>query len=402
MPLYRDEAVVLRVHKLGEADRIVTLLTRRHGRVRAVGKGVRRTSSQVRRAARTRQPHRRAALHPAARRAARRRRRSAGSTSSPRPSRSTPTARSWPTTTPRGRPCRRSARPPSGSPRRASRRCGCTCWSSARCARWPTREHDPGLVLDAFLIRAMSLCRLGTGAAECAKCSAPGPHAAFNVAGRRRGLRRLPPSRVGPAAAGDRRADGRAARRRLGARRRQRRRPRREASGLVAAHLQWHLERGLRSLPLVDRCDPPSYRFRRPVAARVFGRSRGATGPTRRRTRPVRSRRTSRRALVPAHVAIVMDGNGRWAHAARAAPHRGAPGRRGRADGRAATARCELGVSTDLGLRVLHRELAALARRGPLPDGLQQGRASGAAATSWPRSACGSAGPAAGRGCGAA
>jgi DNA repair protein RecO (recombination protein O) len=28
---------------------------------------------------------------------------------------------------------------------------------------------------------------------------------------------------------------------------------RREAAGLVAAHLQWHLERGLRSLPLVDR-----------------------------------------------------------------------------------------------------------------------------------------------------
>jgi DNA repair protein RecO (recombination protein O) len=28
---------------------------------------------------------------------------------------------------------------------------------------------------------------------------------------------------------------------------------RRAASGLVAAHLQWHLERGLRSLPLVDR-----------------------------------------------------------------------------------------------------------------------------------------------------
>jgi DNA repair protein RecO (recombination protein O) len=28
---------------------------------------------------------------------------------------------------------------------------------------------------------------------------------------------------------------------------------RRETSGLVAAHLQWHLERALRSLPLVDR-----------------------------------------------------------------------------------------------------------------------------------------------------
>ena len=30
---------------------------------------------------------------------------------------------------------------------------------------------------------------------------------------------------------------------------------RRESSGLVAAMLQWHLERGLRSLPLVDRSD---------------------------------------------------------------------------------------------------------------------------------------------------
>ena len=28
---------------------------------------------------------------------------------------------------------------------------------------------------------------------------------------------------------------------------------RREASGLIAAYLQWHLERGLRSLPLVER-----------------------------------------------------------------------------------------------------------------------------------------------------
>jgi DNA repair protein RecO (recombination protein O) len=28
---------------------------------------------------------------------------------------------------------------------------------------------------------------------------------------------------------------------------------RRECSGLVAAHLQWHMERSLRSLPLVDR-----------------------------------------------------------------------------------------------------------------------------------------------------
>jgi DNA repair protein RecO (recombination protein O) len=44
--LYRDEAIVLRTQKLGEADRIITLLTRESGRVRAVAKGVRRTSSR--------------------------------------------------------------------------------------------------------------------------------------------------------------------------------------------------------------------------------------------------------------------------------------------------------------------------------------------------------------------
>jgi DNA repair protein RecO (recombination protein O) len=43
---YRDEGVVLRTHKLGEADRIITLLTKRNGRVRAVAKGVRRTTSR--------------------------------------------------------------------------------------------------------------------------------------------------------------------------------------------------------------------------------------------------------------------------------------------------------------------------------------------------------------------
>ena len=46
MPLYSDEAIVLRTHKLAEADRIITLLTREHGVVRAVAKGVRRTTSR--------------------------------------------------------------------------------------------------------------------------------------------------------------------------------------------------------------------------------------------------------------------------------------------------------------------------------------------------------------------
>jgi len=44
--LYRDEGVVLRTMRLGEADRIVAMLTRGHGKVRAVVKGVRRTRSK--------------------------------------------------------------------------------------------------------------------------------------------------------------------------------------------------------------------------------------------------------------------------------------------------------------------------------------------------------------------
>ena len=46
MALYRDRGVVLRTWKLGEADRIVSLLTAEHGKVRAVAKGVRRTRSR--------------------------------------------------------------------------------------------------------------------------------------------------------------------------------------------------------------------------------------------------------------------------------------------------------------------------------------------------------------------
>lgn len=46
MPNYRDEAVVLRTHKLGEVDRILTMLTRHNGQIRAVAKGVRKTTSR--------------------------------------------------------------------------------------------------------------------------------------------------------------------------------------------------------------------------------------------------------------------------------------------------------------------------------------------------------------------
>jgi len=46
MALYNDHGIVLRTYKLGEADRIVSFVTERHGKVRAVAKGVRKTKSK--------------------------------------------------------------------------------------------------------------------------------------------------------------------------------------------------------------------------------------------------------------------------------------------------------------------------------------------------------------------
>jgi DNA repair protein RecO (recombination protein O) len=44
--LYRDQGVVLRTIKLGETDRIVTIMSQGHGKIRAVAKGVRKPGSR--------------------------------------------------------------------------------------------------------------------------------------------------------------------------------------------------------------------------------------------------------------------------------------------------------------------------------------------------------------------
>ena len=46
MALYKEQGIVLRTMNLGEADRIVTILTQGIGKVRAVAKGVRKTKSR--------------------------------------------------------------------------------------------------------------------------------------------------------------------------------------------------------------------------------------------------------------------------------------------------------------------------------------------------------------------
>ncbi len=46
MPLYKDEAIILRHYDLGDADRIISFFARRYGRMRAVAKGSRKLKSR--------------------------------------------------------------------------------------------------------------------------------------------------------------------------------------------------------------------------------------------------------------------------------------------------------------------------------------------------------------------
>lgn len=45
-PVFSDTGIILRSYKLGEADKILRVMTRGHGKVSAVGKGVRKTNSR--------------------------------------------------------------------------------------------------------------------------------------------------------------------------------------------------------------------------------------------------------------------------------------------------------------------------------------------------------------------
>lgn len=242
MSLYRDEAIVLRTHKLGEADRIVTLLTRTHGKVRAVGKGVRRTSSRF--GARL-EPfmHVDVQLHTG---------------------RSLDIVTQVETVGTYARAvCEDYALYTAGTAmlETAERLVEAEhepavpqYWLLAGAVRsLAQREHAPGLVLDSYLLRALAIAGWAPSFTECARCGAPGPHRSFAVAqgGAVCGACR-PPGAAAPAPetfellaallSGDwTTADG------------SQERHRREADGLVAAFLQFHLERQLRSLRMVER-----------------------------------------------------------------------------------------------------------------------------------------------------
>jgi DNA repair protein RecO (recombination protein O) len=242
VPLYRDDAVVLRAQKLGEADRIVTLLTRRHGRVRAVGKGVRRTASRfgarlepfthvdlqlyegreldVVTQAETLEPFGERLAH------------------------------DYPRYT-IGTAVLETAERLTAEEREPSLRLFLLVVGALRALA--EGAHAPTLVLDAFILRAVTFAGYEPALDACARCGAAGPHRFFAVAAGGAVCAAHRPggaATVSPQASavmhgllrGDWTVPDAADPR-----------THREVSGLVAAYLQWHLERGLRSLPLVER-----------------------------------------------------------------------------------------------------------------------------------------------------
>jgi len=240
--LYRDEGVVLRVQKLGEADRIITVLTKRHGRVRAVAKGVRRTRSKF---GATVEPFSHVDLQLYAGR---------NLDIVVQAESLTPFGEGLVTDYGRytaGTAVLETAERLTAEEREPSLRLFLLVVGALRALA--EDDRDPSLVLDAFLLRAMAVAGYAPALEGCARCGAEGPHRAFSVASGGVVCAACRPAGAASPSSGALQLLLDLLTGEWDAAGRTEPRVRKEASGLVAAHLQWHLERGLRSLPLVER-----------------------------------------------------------------------------------------------------------------------------------------------------
>ena len=283
---YRDDGVVLRTQKLGEADRIITLLTRRGGRVRAVAKGVRRTKSRF--GARL-EPftHVDVMIHPG---------RSLDVITQAEVIRAygTPLVSDYPKYTagtamletaerftpvekePAIRqfllligglralgeavdPSDRADDPNSRAPFApstpvATNHLGSLEDPASAIPADPGMPRDPRMVLDAYFLRSLTFAGYAPALEECARCGTSArPLVAFAIpAGGMVCAEDRPPGAASPAPQTVAlmiallRGDWTSAMR-------SERRHRVECSGLVAAYLQWHLEHSIRSLRHVER-----------------------------------------------------------------------------------------------------------------------------------------------------
>ncbi len=233
---------MLRTHKLGEADRIITLLSRHRGRLRAVAKGVRRTTSRF---GSRLEPFTHVDLQLAE-------------------GRTLDTITQAETLTPfharigsdyerytAGTVMLETADrlvPEEGEP--AVQQFLLLVGGLRVLA---AGERPPGQVLDSYLLRSLAVAGYAPSFGECARCGTGGEHRWFNpsMGGLLCATCRVPGSAtaapdtvrvLGALLAGDWASVDATDSRSL-----------REASGLVSAYLAWHLERGLRSLAYVER-----------------------------------------------------------------------------------------------------------------------------------------------------
>ncbi len=242
MTLYRDEAIVIRTQKLGEADRIVTLFTREHGRVRAVAKGVRRTKSKF--GARVEpgsyidiqlyvgktfeivtqvealenfgdqlaSDYQRWTIASAILEAAER------------------------FTANEGEPALQQFLLLLGALKSLAH-----------------QSHDPSLILDAYLLRSLSIAGYAPSMTDCSRCGEAGPHRYFSLVGGGSVCGECKPSASATPAVETLALMSDLLTGNWDEATKSEIKNRREASGLIAAYLQWHLERGLKSMAMVER-----------------------------------------------------------------------------------------------------------------------------------------------------
>lgn len=240
MPLYRDEAVVLRTHKLGEADRIVTMLSKSHGQIRGVAKGVRRTSSKF------------------------------GSRLEPfmvidvqlYEGRNLDTISQVETLAAYGKDIIDDYSAYTSATAMLETAEKLTANESAPAQyillvgalrSLANRDHEASLILDSYLLRALSIAGWAPNFQDCTRCAKPGPHHAFVMqlggvvctdcqGSGAAVIDSEATALLGALLAGDWViADAASARARSA------------AAGIIAAYTQWHIERGLKSLQHVER-----------------------------------------------------------------------------------------------------------------------------------------------------
>jgi DNA repair protein RecO (recombination protein O) len=114
-------------------------------------------------------------------------------------------------------------------------------------------SHEPSLVLDAYLLRSLSIAGYAPSMTICSNCEAPGPHKYFSLVGGGSVCIDCRPSASATPAPETLQLMSDLLTGNWESADVSDPKHRREASGLVAAYLQWHLERELRSLPMVER-----------------------------------------------------------------------------------------------------------------------------------------------------